>query len=90
MARLEAHRVAVAPINRVGQALAHPQVLPNDMVVDVGSTRLVGTPFKMAQGGGVAPVPPRALGADTDAVLRNRLGMDAAEIAALRASSVVR
>jgi crotonobetainyl-CoA:carnitine CoA-transferase CaiB-like acyl-CoA transferase len=89
VARLEAHRVAVAPINRIGQVLTHPQVLDNGMVVQAGESRLLGTPFKLAEGGGVAPASPAALGADSDAILRGELGLDEAAIAALRADNII-
>ncbi|MBN8928192.1 MAG: CoA transferase [Rhodospirillales bacterium] len=89
VARLEAHRVAVSPINRIDQVLTHPQVLANDMVVQAGDARLVGTPFKLAEGGGVAADPPASLGRDADAILRDELGLDDAAIAALRADAVI-
>ncbi len=87
--RLEHHRVAVAPINRLGQVLAHEQVRANDMVVPVGERELVGTPFKLAEGGGVAARPPAALGIDADAILHDELGLDAAAIASLRDAGVI-
>lgn len=36
ISRLEAHKVAVAPINRIDQVLTHYQVLANAMVVEAG------------------------------------------------------
>jgi crotonobetainyl-CoA:carnitine CoA-transferase CaiB-like acyl-CoA transferase len=87
--RLDERRVAVAPINRVGQVLSHPQVLANHMLVEAGSSRLVGTPFKLNDGGGVSSVPPRELGADTEAILRDELALDSDAIATLRADAVI-
>ena len=49
---------------------------------------LVGTPFKLADGGGVAEMAAPQLGADTDAVLADRLGMSAEEIDRLRTAGV--
>jgi crotonobetainyl-CoA:carnitine CoA-transferase CaiB-like acyl-CoA transferase len=89
VAQLEAHHVAVSPINRIDQVLTHPQVLANDMVVQAGGISLVGTPFKLAEGGGVASSPPAPLGRDADAILRDELGLDAATITALRADAVI-
>jgi crotonobetainyl-CoA:carnitine CoA-transferase CaiB-like acyl-CoA transferase len=89
VALLEAHRVAVSPINRIDQVLTHPQVLANDMVVRAGSARLLGTAFKLAEGGGVSPSPPAPLGRDADTILRDELGLDATAIAALRADAVI-
>jgi crotonobetainyl-CoA:carnitine CoA-transferase CaiB-like acyl-CoA transferase len=45
---------------------------------------LVGTPFKLADGGGTADTAAPALGADTDAILADTLDLSPAEIAALR------
>lgn len=46
---------------------------------------LVGTPFKLAGGGGMAATAAPSLGANTDAVLADTLGLPAEQIAALRA-----
>ena len=89
VAQLEQHRVAVAPINRLGQVLTHEQVRANDMVIPVGGRELLGTPFKLAEGGGVAANPPAALGADADAILREKLGLDIDAIASLREAGVI-
>ena len=89
VARLEEHRVAVAPINRLGQVLTHEQVRANDMVMPIGGRELLGTPFKLAEGGGVASNPPAALGADADAILREKLGLDTDAIASLRKAGVI-
>ena len=68
--------------------MTHPQVLANQMVVTAqdaeGETQqLVGTPFKLADGGGIAAMAPPNLGADTDALLAE-LGLSTTEIQALR------
>jgi crotonobetainyl-CoA:carnitine CoA-transferase CaiB-like acyl-CoA transferase len=86
---LDTYRVAVSAINPVDRVLNHPQAIANDMIMTIGTARLLGTPFKLAQGGGVSPLPPRPIGADTDSILRDELGMDAAVIAALRAEAVI-
>jgi crotonobetainyl-CoA:carnitine CoA-transferase CaiB-like acyl-CoA transferase len=88
--RFESRGVACAPIQTVDQVMTHPQVLANDLRVRAanpdGSTQdLVGTPFKLAEGGGTAATAAPGLGAHTDEVLRGMLGMGEAEIAALRA-----
>jgi crotonobetainyl-CoA:carnitine CoA-transferase CaiB-like acyl-CoA transferase len=87
--RFEARNVACAPLHKLDQVLTHPQVLANAMVVGAqdadGTTQhLVGTPFKLGDGGGTASTAPPALGADTDAILADTLGLSAAEIDALR------
>ena len=87
--RFEARNVACAPLHKVDQVMTHPQVLANAMVVEAqgsdGATQqLVGTPFKLGEGGGTASTAPPALGADTDAILADTLGLSAADIDALR------
>jgi crotonobetainyl-CoA:carnitine CoA-transferase CaiB-like acyl-CoA transferase len=87
--RFEARNVACAPLHMIDQVMTHPQVLANGMVVTAqdanGETQpLVGTPFKLADGGGTATTAPPALGADTEAVLRETLGLSEAEIARVK------
>jgi crotonobetainyl-CoA:carnitine CoA-transferase CaiB-like acyl-CoA transferase len=89
--RLRGH-VPVAPVYDVEDALADPQVLAREMVVEVdhpvfGRLREVGCPIKMD---GVEPryAAASALGADTAALLAEA-GLGADEIAALRARGVV-
>ena len=91
--RFEARSVACSPLHTVDQVMAHPQVAANAMRVtardaDGVDRDLVGTPFKLADGGGVAEMAAPQLGADTDAVLSDRLGMPAEEIGRLRAAGV--
>jgi crotonobetainyl-CoA:carnitine CoA-transferase CaiB-like acyl-CoA transferase len=81
-------QVPCAPINTVGEALADEQALHRDMLVEVehpryGTLREVGCPIKID---GVEPRyrPAAPLGADTDDILRDWLGMSAGEIDALR------
>ncbi len=87
--RLEARNVACSPLQTVDQVMAHPQVLANAMRVtardaDGLDRELVGTPFKLADGGGVAATAAPRLGADTDSVLVDRLGLSQVELAGLR------
>jgi len=86
-------QVPCAPVNSVGAALADEQALHRDMIVTVehpryGALREVGCPIKIdGAPPQYAPAPP--LGADTDAVLRDWLGMTNAEIEALRTDGAV-
>ncbi len=86
-------RIPVAPVYDIGQALDNPFVREHDRLGtfarrEGGETvEMLGSPIRL--GGG--PVPRRAapaLGADTEAVLRD-LGCDEAEIAALRKDGAV-
>lgn len=89
--RFEARSVACSPLHTVDQVMTHPQVIANDLRIQAANadgTRqdLVGTPFKLAEGGGTATTAAPLLGAHTDAILAETLGMSADRIAALRAA----
>jgi crotonobetainyl-CoA:carnitine CoA-transferase CaiB-like acyl-CoA transferase len=89
--RFEANTVACSPLQTVDQVMTHPQVLANDMRVQAANADgtmqdLVGTPFKLAEGGGTAATAAPVLGSETEVILAETLGMPAAEIAALRDS----
>jgi crotonobetainyl-CoA:carnitine CoA-transferase CaiB-like acyl-CoA transferase len=88
--RFEANTVACSPLQTVDQVMTHPQVLANDMHVQArnadGSMQdLLGTPFKLAEGGGTADTAAPALGSETEAILADTLGFSTERIAALRA-----
>ncbi len=89
--RLEARNVACAPIQSIDQVMAHPQVIANAMRVQVRDTAgavspVVGTPFKLSDGGGVAETAAPRLGQDTDAVLSDWLGLAGSDVRAFRAA----
>ncbi|MDR3534107.1 MAG: CoA transferase [Rhodopila sp.] len=88
--RFEARSVACSPLHTVDQVMTHPQVVANAMRVtardaDGVDRDLVGTPFKLADGGGVAATAAPKLGADSVGVLADRLGLSGEEIERLRA-----
>lgn len=83
-----------APINDVGEAFDDPHIKSRGMVVEVdddrlGTIPLVANPIRFSE----TPIPafraPPALGAHTDEVLLDVVGLSAAEIAALRSSGTV-
>jgi crotonobetainyl-CoA:carnitine CoA-transferase CaiB-like acyl-CoA transferase len=86
--RLEARGVACAEIQTVAQVMAHPQVAATAMRLRVQGQDLLGTPFKLADGGGWADQAAPVLGADTDRVLEELLGLSGQEIAAMRGQGV--
>jgi crotonobetainyl-CoA:carnitine CoA-transferase CaiB-like acyl-CoA transferase len=96
--RLGAARIPCGPVNNVAQALADPQVVARDMVVEVPlpsgeRIRMPGNPVKIGDGDGLAPrgeyrAPP-ALGQHTDSVLGGLLGYGAERIRQLRASAAI-
>ncbi|MFL6055213.1 MAG: CaiB/BaiF CoA transferase family protein [Actinoallomurus sp.] len=86
--------VPSGPINTVPEALAHPQVLAREMVVEVehpqvGPLSMLGSPVKLsAQPPAVRSAPPR-LGEHTDEVLAE-LGLSPEEIAAMRDEGAIK
>jgi crotonobetainyl-CoA:carnitine CoA-transferase CaiB-like acyl-CoA transferase len=86
--------VPAGPINTVDKAVADPQVLSRNMVVEidsphVGKTRDVGSPVKVSGVDKIRYVYAPALGEHTEQVLRNLLGYSADKIAALKNKKVV-
>jgi crotonobetainyl-CoA:carnitine CoA-transferase CaiB-like acyl-CoA transferase len=93
LAALEAAKVPGGPINGLDEVFVDPQVQARGMTVSMshplaGEVRLVASPIKLSG----TPVQyrraPPLLGEHTDEVLRE-LGLDAAEIATLRADAVI-
>jgi crotonobetainyl-CoA:carnitine CoA-transferase CaiB-like acyl-CoA transferase len=92
---LEAAGVPCGPINTVDRVFAEPQARHRGLVVDQARADLaetvqtVASPIRLSQ----TPVSyrhaPPALGADTETVLGEALGLSANEIAALREAGVV-
>jgi crotonobetainyl-CoA:carnitine CoA-transferase CaiB-like acyl-CoA transferase len=82
-----------APVLGIGAALAQPQTVAREMVVEVehqalGPIPIVSRPFKFDEAQSKPSAPP-VLGQDTDAVLADLLGLDAARIGALKASKAI-
>ncbi|NMF90042.1 CaiB/BaiF CoA transferase family protein [Aromatoleum petrolei] len=78
----------VTPILRLEESLDNPQLRARGMVTEVDGVRQFGPPVRLSgfEPGPFAPAPPA--GADSDAVLES-LGLNAAEIARLRAAGVI-
>jgi crotonobetainyl-CoA:carnitine CoA-transferase CaiB-like acyl-CoA transferase len=87
--RLTKAGVPHAPVWNYADLFAHPQLAARGMRVTVHDPQgrpvdLVGTPFHIAGVEPAAPVMPPNLGEDTDEVLAELLGLDAARLAELR------
>ncbi|MFT4507801.1 CaiB/BaiF CoA transferase family protein [Caballeronia sp. 15711] len=94
LAKLHAARVPCGPVNNFGEALADPQVLARHMVVDVplpdgGSVRMPGVPMKFSGAGEPSFNAPPTLGEDTQSVLGDLLGYNAARIDGLRLTRAI-
>ncbi|MCW2780315.1 MAG: CoA transferase [Marmoricola sp.] len=90
--RLEEADLGYARVNSLDEALADPQVLHRDMVIEIEHTlgdklKFVGNPVKMTGFNQTYSSPP-IIGEHTEAVLQG-LGLDADEFAELRTSGVV-
>ncbi|MGI8553301.1 MAG: CaiB/BaiF CoA transferase family protein [Dehalococcoidia bacterium] len=82
------------PLNSIPQAAVYPQVEARDMLVDVlhpviGSLRMPNTPVKLSRTPGSVRGPSPSLGEHTDAVLSRFLGLQSADLAALRDQGVI-
>jgi glutaryl-CoA transferase len=94
LAALETAGIPAAPINDVAQVFEDPQVRHRGLRIDVvrsggGPVPLVASPVRLSSDTPRTPVAPPRLGEHTDEILRERLGMTAADIAALRKNNVV-
>lgn len=88
------HQVPHAPILGITEALAQPQALARNMVVEtehktLGKIPIVNRSIKFPGAGQEIPTAPPVLGQDTDAVLAELLALDEAAIAALRSKNIV-
>ncbi len=91
--RLEALKIGCGPINRLSDVFADAHVQARGMVVDMtgaaGAVKVIANPVRLsATPPGYRSAPP-LLGQHTDAVLRDRLGLDDAALAALREKGVI-
>ncbi len=88
-------RVPAGPILRPDEALAHPQTKAAGMLIEMthpvaGSFQMVGSPYHFSRTPVRSPEAAPVLGADTDAILGEVLGMDQSAIDALRRRGVLR
>ena len=91
---LEAAGVPNGPINNLKQVFEEPQVVARGMRIELehptaGKVPLVASPMRFSATALEHKRPPPTLGQHTDEILRELLGMDAAEVAALRETRIV-
>ena len=92
--RLEALSIACGPINKLSEVFADPQVQARGAVreMDHGSgakVKVIANPVRLSETPADYRLPPPILGEHTDSVLRERLGLDEARLAQLRADGVI-
>jgi crotonobetainyl-CoA:carnitine CoA-transferase CaiB-like acyl-CoA transferase len=88
------HEVPHAPILGVKEALAQPQAVAREMVVDtdhpvLGKIPIVNRSIRFPGDPQPVPTAPPVLGQHTDAILQDILGLTSDQITALRAAKVV-
>jgi crotonobetainyl-CoA:carnitine CoA-transferase CaiB-like acyl-CoA transferase len=95
IAALEAAGVPCGPINGVDRVFADPQAVARGLVVEqrrddlADSVRTVASPLRLSETPVAYRTAPPALGADTEAVLRERLALDAERLKALKDAGAV-
>jgi crotonobetainyl-CoA:carnitine CoA-transferase CaiB-like acyl-CoA transferase len=92
--RLEALKIGCGPINKLSQVFEDPHVVARGMVLEMAhssgqTVKVIANPVKLSETPADYRMAPPLLGEHTDAVLRERLGLDAAALAALREKKVV-
>ncbi|MDI3609739.1 CaiB/BaiF CoA-transferase family protein [Pseudomonas aeruginosa] len=91
--RIHAVKVPVGVINDIGRALAEPQVLARDMLVEIPHAlnpafTMVGSPVKLSDTPVEYQRPAPRLGEHTDEIL-SRMGVSAERLAALKADGII-
>jgi crotonobetainyl-CoA:carnitine CoA-transferase CaiB-like acyl-CoA transferase len=76
---------AIAPVYDVADLMADQQVIARDTITtvddeDLGPVRMQNVPFRLSATPGEIRFTGRSLGADTDAILGDELGLDVAEL----------
>ncbi|CAM3746671.1 CaiB/BaiF CoA transferase family protein [Polynucleobacter brandtiae] len=94
IALLEAVSVPCGPINNFKEVFENEQVLARGVQIDVphptaGTMRLVASPMRLSETPVEVRLAPPTLGQHTDEILRERLQLDEAGIAALHAKGIV-
>jgi crotonobetainyl-CoA:carnitine CoA-transferase CaiB-like acyl-CoA transferase len=92
--RLEALKIGCGPINKLSQVFEDPHVVARNMVLEMAhgsgqTVKVIANPVKLSETPADYRIAPPLLGEHTDAVLGERLGLDAGALAALREKNVI-
>jgi crotonobetainyl-CoA:carnitine CoA-transferase CaiB-like acyl-CoA transferase len=94
--RLEALKIGCGPINKLSEVFDDPHVQARGVVVEMphgeygeGRVKVIANPVRLSETPADYRMGPPLLGQHTDAVLGERLGLDAATLAALRGKGVI-
>ena len=92
--RLEALKIGCGPINKLSEVFADPHVLARGVVREMAhgsgeTVKVIANPVRLSETPADYRIPPPLLGEHTDAVLSERLGLDAEALAELRAKGVI-
>ena len=92
--QLEALKIGCGPINTLEQVFSDPHVVARGMVLEMPTpsgtpVKVIANPVKLSETPADYRIAPPLLGQHTDAILGERLGLDAAALAALREKGVI-
>ena len=92
--QLEALKIGCGPINKLSEVFSDPHVVARGMVMEMDHSsgqkmKLIANPVKLSETPPDYRIAPPLLGEHTDSVLGERLGLDAAALAALREMGVI-
>ena len=90
----ESNGIPCSKINTVGEALESKQAKVNEMVVEqdhpsVGKFRTLGIPYSFSETPAEIALPPPLLGADTDDILMQIVGLEPEKIRKLRDDGII-
>ena len=86
--------IPVGAINTMDRVVDHPQIVARGALVEcdhpvAGKVRVVGPPARLSETPADVRLPAPLLGQHTDAILRERLGLDDQEISRLRGTGAI-
>ncbi|MGH7155759.1 MAG: CaiB/BaiF CoA transferase family protein [Acetobacteraceae bacterium] len=92
--RLEELKIGCGPINKLSELFADPQVQARGVVVEMPTVdgtpiKVIANPVRLSETPADYRIAPPRLGEHTEAVLSERLGLDAETVAAMRAKDVI-